>query len=272
MSGPGPETARQGGGVEAHLLRVDVEPSGPGAFRAGSAGGTGASAYQDSQVLSLLYEMLTGRVPSGRFKLPAELNRELPAAVDSIVDKALQQDPTDRYVSVREFAGALGTLVRGDGEAGRRKELTFAATGITRKCEAEELRTAQQNARHKSGQSVQHHVPSVRDVVNVALRPSFHVDRFRDKDLAKKVEATSSAPKKQATGSRWSFDPRLIMDGGFVGKNFGKAETHIRNAGAGMIPEIKSTVFSRSTPRRDYKKKLCSTDWAGMVALRVQHN
>jgi len=60
----------------------------------------------------VLYEMLTGRIPSGRFKLPTELNRELPAAVDVIVDKALQQEPSDRFATAKEFASSLEAAAR----------------------------------------------------------------------------------------------------------------------------------------------------------------
>jgi len=47
-----------------------------------------------------LYEMLTGRVPVGRFGLPSQVNNEVPSDVDPLVLKCLEADPTDRYSTV----------------------------------------------------------------------------------------------------------------------------------------------------------------------------
>ncbi|MCP4204996.1 MAG: tetratricopeptide repeat protein [bacterium] len=48
----------------------------------------------------LLYEMLTGRVPVGRFNLPSQLNSEVPPEVDPIGLRCLEADPQDRYPTV----------------------------------------------------------------------------------------------------------------------------------------------------------------------------
>ena len=58
----------------------------------------------------LLYEMLTGNVPIGRFSLPSRDNSEVPAEVDSLVLKCLEGDPTDRYTSVRALLGEIEHL------------------------------------------------------------------------------------------------------------------------------------------------------------------
>lgn len=55
----------------------------------------------------MAYEMLTGRRPLGRFKTPSELNARLNSRVDEVLLKALQEDPDDRYPSVREFEEEL---------------------------------------------------------------------------------------------------------------------------------------------------------------------
>ena len=44
--------------------------------------------------------MLTGRVPVGRFKLPSQLNSEVPPEVDPIVLRCLEAQPQDRYATV----------------------------------------------------------------------------------------------------------------------------------------------------------------------------
>lgn len=48
----------------------------------------------------LLYEMLTGTVPVGRFTLPSRVNSEVPAEVDPLVLKCLEGDPGQRYLSI----------------------------------------------------------------------------------------------------------------------------------------------------------------------------
>ncbi len=55
----------------------------------------------------MLYEVLTGRKPEGRFKLPAELNPRLSTGFDEIVKKALQPDRRDRYQKAVEMKDAL---------------------------------------------------------------------------------------------------------------------------------------------------------------------
>lgn len=55
----------------------------------------------------MLYEMLTGEIPTGRFKLPSQVRSDLPVAIDVIVDKALQPDLADRFGEAVEFSNAL---------------------------------------------------------------------------------------------------------------------------------------------------------------------
>ncbi len=58
----------------------------------------------------VLYEMLTGRVPVGRFNLPSQLNSEVPSEIDPIVLKCLATDPKDRYGSVSDLIQAVELL------------------------------------------------------------------------------------------------------------------------------------------------------------------
>jgi len=51
----------------------------------------------------LLYELLAGRLPIGRFKVPSQLRSDLPSIVDQIVSKALEPEPDDRYRSIEEM-------------------------------------------------------------------------------------------------------------------------------------------------------------------------
>jgi len=62
----------------------------------------------------ILYEMLTGQVPSGRFRLPAELNAHLPSAIDVVIDRALQQNPKERHVTALELLTTFKSAARVD--------------------------------------------------------------------------------------------------------------------------------------------------------------
>ncbi len=59
---------------------------------------------------ALLYEMLTGRLPAGRFSLPSQLNGEVPPELDSIVLKCLASNPDERYQTVGRLRADLGRL------------------------------------------------------------------------------------------------------------------------------------------------------------------
>jgi serine/threonine protein kinase len=55
----------------------------------------------------VLYELLAGKIPQGRFPMPCKVNPALPPKVDEIIDRALQLKPDDRYPSAFGIAEAL---------------------------------------------------------------------------------------------------------------------------------------------------------------------
>lgn len=55
----------------------------------------------------LLYQMLTGNLPRGMFKLPSEKVPGLDARLDEVICKAMEEDREDRYQSVAEMRGPL---------------------------------------------------------------------------------------------------------------------------------------------------------------------
>ncbi len=55
----------------------------------------------------IIYSMLTGRKPEGRFSLPSEINPELSKKWDAIVDRCLQNLPEDRFQSATEIIQAI---------------------------------------------------------------------------------------------------------------------------------------------------------------------
>lgn len=58
----------------------------------------------------LLYEMLTGRVPVGRFNLPSQLNNDVPPDFDPIVLKCLETNASARYSSIGGIVADVGRL------------------------------------------------------------------------------------------------------------------------------------------------------------------
>jgi serine/threonine protein kinase len=61
---------------------------------------------------SVFYELLTRRNPNeGTYTPLSELNSRLPVALDLVIAKAREQDPTDRYPTVGAFVDALRRII-----------------------------------------------------------------------------------------------------------------------------------------------------------------
>ena len=69
------------------------------------------------------YEMLTGERPLGVFKRPSELNPLLTEQVDSVLRRALQRDPDDRFATIDQLVAALDEALA---EAPARKRRQYA--------------------------------------------------------------------------------------------------------------------------------------------------
>ncbi|MBD3257204.1 protein kinase [candidate division GN15 bacterium] len=61
----------------------------------------------------IIYEILTGKKPLGRFKLPSELSPGLGTGYDEIVQKCLAQEPKDRYQSAIDLKNDLLNAIGG---------------------------------------------------------------------------------------------------------------------------------------------------------------
>jgi len=55
----------------------------------------------------MIYSMLTGKKPEGRFPLPSQINPQLSKKWDSIVDKCLQYLPEDRFQNASEVVKSI---------------------------------------------------------------------------------------------------------------------------------------------------------------------
>ena len=58
----------------------------------------------------MLYQMLTGRLPRGRFDPPSGVVARIDPRLDAVIDKALQTDREKRYASAAEMAAALARI------------------------------------------------------------------------------------------------------------------------------------------------------------------
>jgi serine/threonine protein kinase len=58
----------------------------------------------------MLYQMLTGDVPRGLFKMPSDRYSELDPRVDSIICRAMEPEPNDRYQSTQEITSAIDDI------------------------------------------------------------------------------------------------------------------------------------------------------------------
>ncbi len=68
----------------------------------------------------LLYEVLTGELPLGRFKLPSQKVEGLPVAIDELVSKLLETEPADRPSRAQVIVDALEPLIETAGASAPR--------------------------------------------------------------------------------------------------------------------------------------------------------
>ncbi|MCD4678684.1 MAG: protein kinase [Desulfobacula sp.] len=59
----------------------------------------------------ILYEMLTGTIAAGRFKLPSEMVKNIPPMIDKIIDKVLSPAPENRLKNAKEMKRNLSSAV-----------------------------------------------------------------------------------------------------------------------------------------------------------------
>jgi serine/threonine protein kinase len=89
----------------------------------------------------ILYELLTGDLPLGRFKLPTEHGQILPPAIDDVIVRALARAPDGRYQSAEEFDGALAAI-EGELTAAAARDTVVGQTATMTRIVMDELESA----------------------------------------------------------------------------------------------------------------------------------
>lgn len=65
----------------------------------------------------ILYEILTGKKPLGRFKMPSELNPKINPAFDDIIMKCLAQEPAERYQTAVDLKNGILNVINNQNTA-----------------------------------------------------------------------------------------------------------------------------------------------------------
>ena len=68
-------------------------------------------------VTAMLYELLIGVAPEGRWGAPSRERQDLPAGIDAVVERGLANRPRSRYQSAEEYIEALAGVDRPTGHA-----------------------------------------------------------------------------------------------------------------------------------------------------------
>ncbi len=59
----------------------------------------------------IFYEMLTGKLPVGAFRMPSELSPDLDQRLDEVVIRSLRTDPEERFAAAEEFGAMAAAIV-----------------------------------------------------------------------------------------------------------------------------------------------------------------
>lgn len=70
----------------------------------------------------LFYELLTGKLPLGRFDAPSVVNPKIPQAIDQIIERCLASEPSQRPESAAQIKNVLLQIMRGAHLAPEQKE------------------------------------------------------------------------------------------------------------------------------------------------------
>ena len=60
----------------------------------------------------VVYELLTGQIPKGRFKAASQLDPRIPKSLDDIIDRAMAPDPADRFTDASWMLAEIETVLK----------------------------------------------------------------------------------------------------------------------------------------------------------------
>ncbi|MFH2036000.1 MAG: serine/threonine-protein kinase, partial [Candidatus Zixiibacteriota bacterium] len=83
----------------------------------------------------MVYEILLGRRPGGRFKLPTEVNPKIPQSFDDIISKCLAQEQIDRYQKAVELKDDLLEVMNKSEKRKTNPQSTAGVTSFIGKCD-----------------------------------------------------------------------------------------------------------------------------------------
>jgi len=83
----------------------------------------------------MIYEILLGRRPGGRFKLPTELNPKIPKKFDDVISKCLAQEQKDRYQKAVELKDELLEVMNAGEKKGMEKKGGNGVNSFIGKCD-----------------------------------------------------------------------------------------------------------------------------------------
>jgi len=108
----------------------------------------------------IFYELLTGTIPQGRFKMPSEIVGGLPASVDGFLDKCLAPDADERFQNINEMKRFLKGVKSDSG------------TGIGRKVKAAQETAARRPGARQAGVKEEKKRPRKREEVKRDAKPA----------------------------------------------------------------------------------------------------
>jgi serine/threonine protein kinase len=120
----------------------------------------------------MIYEILAGDLPQGRFKLPSEINPKISRRFDEIIARCLAQDPAERYQKAVQLKDDLLNIISGHSQAAGSnqtgypgvesfigksqfldtlKETKYSSTMLVENKESHELFVIKKNSRSSTG-------------------------------------------------------------------------------------------------------------------------
>jgi len=102
------------GGANSLISTMDNCRYGTAEYAAPEVWDEGAEIDHKADIFSLgvlLYEVLTGKRPSGVFEMPSEVKHGLDPRFDGIIIRAMQASPENRYQDCKEFTAAIRAVL-----------------------------------------------------------------------------------------------------------------------------------------------------------------